>query len=159
MKLRICLPLAVLLCAHSAWAEPIEISATFESLEAQRFSFGPPTTFPLDVTFSALNGTGIAWSDFHLSVVPDGALEFNNDVSVLTTPEFTVLKTIPAGGTITFPTDISYTGFRLVNPNHVNIELVAEPSVTGVPEPSTLLLIISSGAGLRWIRRKATGDE
>ncbi len=152
MKLGICLPLVVVLCANSAPANPIEISATFEGLEAQRFPFGPPTA-SLEVTFSALNGTGINWSDFHLKVVPDGALEFSNDVSVLTIPEFTVLKTIPAGGTITFPNDISYTGFQLVNPNNVNIELVAEPSVTGIPEPSTLLLVISSVAGLRWIGR------
>ncbi|MDQ1471130.1 MAG: hypothetical protein QOJ99_2610 [Bryobacterales bacterium] len=155
MKFRTCLPLAVLMCPSSAWAEPIEISATFEGLEAQRFSFGPPTAFPLAVTFSALNRTGVDWSDFHISVVPDGELEFSIGVSLTIGQAFTFLRTIPAGGTLTFPTDISFTGLRLLNPNNVNIELVAQPSVTGIPEPSTLFLITLGCAGLRWIRRSA----
>jgi hypothetical protein len=166
MKLRTCLPFAILLCASSVRANPIEISATFEGLEAQRFSFGPPTPFPLDVTFSALNGTGIDWSDFHLQVVPDGELEFSDATSVFTTQSFTVLRTIPAGGTIAFPTDISFTGFRLLSPNNVNIELVAQPSVTGIPEPSTLFLLACGCAGLgwgcvglRWTRRISSGRK
>jgi hypothetical protein len=143
----------------------IDISASFEGLEAQTFSFGPPNVFPLDVTFTVLNGTGIDWTDFTISIVASGLLEFSTATSVTTVGSMTfagpglVGVLVPAGSTFTIPTDApgNFTGLRILNPDNVaNIDVRLVPSV-GIPEPSTFTLLgigTLSLLGYAWYRRK-----
>ncbi|MDR3621372.1 MAG: PEP-CTERM sorting domain-containing protein [Paludisphaera borealis] len=135
---------------ETAGAGPIVVTAAFEGLEAQTFSFGPPNTFPLDVTFVILNGTGIDWTDFTISIVASGLLEFSTANTTLTVGSMTFLGPnrgvlVPAGGTFTLPTDApgGFTGLRILNPDNVaNIDVRLVPSIRSIPEPSTLTLAL-----------------
>jgi hypothetical protein len=146
-------------------ATDIDISASFEGLEAQTFSFGPPNVFPLGVTFTVLNGTGIDWTDFTISIVASGVLELSTAAGAMMVDSYTFFGgrpglggvLVPAGNTFTIPTDTPFSSLRILNPENVaSIDVRLVPSIA-IPEPSSLTLVgigTLSLLGYAWRRRK-----
>ena len=103
--------------------------------------------------------SGAGWGS--ISTISIGSANFNTDPTftasvtaggLFSFSDGTTNGTYNAGGAVTLG---QYSGFSFASISDRPL-FVDDFSVTAIPEPATLSLILGSGAGLLWIRRKFT---